>query len=213
MLLEEYISYIRKNFDPEEIDIRVSTLNVHDEQPFLSLNITFDDEDVSPEKILLDLIQFKEIKLQDTVFSDIALLDEHPLLWKYNDFQSSLFFSKATGDQYKLFWELYRAHRGVYEELLPLDTYLNIALLDRSSFLPSFGLFANGPQKLMNIYAECLEGEGVSCSQTNISPPTLWDGSRYTKGFQRPKILFLNKSFIIAEDFILRERIPMDFKG
>ncbi|MGN7825072.1 hypothetical protein ACTJJB_33420 [Chitinophaga sp. 22536] len=210
MLLEEYIFYIRKNFDPEEIDIRVATLNVHGEQPFLNLNVTFDDEDVKPERILLDLIQFREIKLQDTIFSDIALLDEHPLLWKYNDFQSSLFFNKAKRDQYRLFWELYRAHRDVYEELLPLDTYLNIALLDAKDFLPPFGLFANGPQKLMNIYAECLEREGISCSQTNISPPMLWDGSTYTRGFQRPKVLFLNKSFIIAEDFILRERIPIE---
>lgn len=210
MLLEEYILYIEEKFDPEEIDIKISSVSIHTEQPALDLIISLEEEEIRSEKVLLGLINCKEVKLRDAVFSDIQLMHKHPLLWKYNDFQSSLFFNGAAEDQYRLFWSLYRAHRNKYEDLLPFDTYLNTAFLERDYFLPSSGIFAKGPRKLMNIYAECLEKEGIQCSQTNIAPPMLWDGSKYTEGFQHPKILFLNNSFIIADDFILRERIPIE---
>ncbi|MBC9929136.1 hypothetical protein [Chitinophaga qingshengii] len=211
MLLEDFIQYIQKNFDPEEVDIKVSSLNVHVSQPFLALNISLDEgEQIRSERVIFDLTQCKEIKLSDTSFSDIDLVKEHPLLWKYNDLQSSLYFKDVKGDSSTLFWKLYRVHRELYGDLLPLDAYLNTAFLDRSDFLPPFGLFGRGPQKLMNIYARCLEQEGISCSQANISDPVLWDGIKYTDGFQHPKILFLNNSFIIADDFVLRERTPIE---
>ncbi|QJB37201.1 hypothetical protein HF324_04765 [Chitinophaga oryzae] len=207
MQLENLVLDIRKNFDPEEIEIKISSLNIHADQPFLDLWVKLDDEEVRSENVIIDIVGYKDLKLQKDVFSDIDVVNDHPLLWKYNDLNSSLYFNGVAKDPYRLFGKLHRAHRGIYGDLLPPETYWNTVFLERDGFLPPFGLFASGPQKLMDAYARCFEEESVRCSQTAASMPVFWNGTAHMEGFQALKILFLDNSFIIAKDFVLRKRL------
>jgi hypothetical protein len=131
----------------------------------------------------------------------IQINDDHPLLWEFYDTQCQLYYSGHCNDVPKLFYELYKTHKQVF------DNYkcFNISFAgDTNYFLPfqfDNGLLTEGSKKLMLKYTDCLKQNGLEFTIIGESPAKYWNGTEFIIESDNLKVLFFGKGYIIAKDF------------
>ncbi len=134
---------------------------------------------------------------------ELELLDEHPLLWKHNNAQCELYFSKPTSEPYELLNDILETHKrtskGWYEleEFINSSSYISLIELCKSSN----ALFAKGPKNLLQEYSKCLEKFGMQTNMFGERNPKRWTGKHWVDEDQLLSILIIGKSYIIAERF------------
>lgn len=207
MSLEELILVINNNYDPEETSIIIDRFSFRRKSSFVDMDIQLDvGDDARFEQWRLRISGYRASKLINNSFSEILLFKEHPLLWMYNDLQVSLYFEGAIKDPYKFNWTLNQVHQSILNDFIPVNTFVNTELNINNINEPQYGLLARGPKKLMLAYSECLKQEQLNYSFVGEVEPKLWNGERFAHGFQNPKVLVLENSYVIADDFFLEKR-------
>lgn len=172
----------------------------------LEIEITSADEDLQhiPRKWEIKVAGFKECKI-DLIKDDgeIEILTDHPLLWKYNDVQSGLYFYGTCSDPYNLLLELYQVNEKLYEGY---HNFTDIKRLDRLLLQPG-GLIANGPKQLLEQYAALLEKYDLKPSIIGDRTLTEWNGAEHVPASRENKICWIGGNFIIGESF---EFVPVE---
>jgi hypothetical protein len=150
----------------------------------------------------VEAIGHRENRITFDYGEDIRIVVDHPLLWRYTDFQASLYYTGNCTHPEKLFYNIYRVHFGLYGTYVPIEIFLNMNDFVRQ-FQSQGGLLAKGPKQVLTRFAQCLEDAGIEWSIINEHRPTYW-----AEGGLRPerkdlKILLIGQTdtYVIAEDF------------
>ena len=125
----------------------------------------------------------------------------HPVLWEFSDKQSEIYFKGHCDDVDKLFSNLYKLHTSLFGNLLPIENTLNNMYDFNKLIEAENGLLAKGPQKLMNLYGNILEQHNLTYSRIGDKVPTYWDGEKHVTETGNAKVLFIDDSYVIADDF------------
>ena len=139
-------------------------------------------------------LEFSEVVEADVLPSEcgsIYACDEHPLLWDHNQQQASMFFSSVPKQPFELLGRIYQAHERLLEGWRPLSSYFS-AGFDRMKV--GYGLFAQGPQRVMEAYSEAVSGLVLD----SIVPGHTPRGGK--------QVVFFDKQFVICREVSVIER-------
>ena len=131
-------------------------------------------------------------------FADgIELFEEHPLLWPYNQLQTSLYFGRPTKRPYELFEGLYRVHLQETKKWFSFDKYINanVPIIDLCK--STTGQFASGPIKLLEAYKKELESHEMNPTIVGGYNPE--DSTKKEKA--QLKVLVIGDSYVVGETF------------
>lgn len=204
-MLPEKLQTILTEYDPE--DIAISILQVDNENPDPSFKIQVsgfgynDDENYVLEWII-KTVQFRSSRISFDPASSIEISNDDPLLWYYSDKQCSIYFNGSCNDTDKLFLDLYRVHNSIFNGQLNFEETLNQPYNFDSLIQSKNGLLASGPKKLLEKYAPALSRHNIQYSIIGDRVPQYWDGQKHNDETGNAKVLFIDNSYIIADDFV-----------
>ena len=196
-------------------DLKLSIIHVDwDEEP-LTLDFAVrtayqSGEEVVNERWKVEVVGHREDRISFDYGESVLILQEHPLLWKFTDWQCNLYFSGTCADPAKLFYHMYHLHVRLFASFVPFEAFLNLTDFERLFKLQG-GLIAKGPRKLLQQYAKCLEEQGLGWSIIDGYRPTFWNGESHQPESSDLKILLVaqTNTYVIAEDFIFSQQTPM----
>lgn len=128
----------------------------------------------------------------DPSFVDMRIASDDPLIWITDENRSSIHFTDNTANPDQLKVAFVEAHTKLLDIWVEQDLFVN-KLPNHLGILESkFGKFAEGPTRIMEVYAEVLQRFNV---KHNLLP------SRVQKTETNRKVFCLGASFFIAKDF------------
>lgn len=207
-MLPEKLQDILTNHDPE--DIAISILQVDNETPDPSFKIQvsgfgYNDEENYVLEWTIKTERYRSSRISLEAASSIKIIIDNPLLWYYSDKQSSIYFKGFCNDTDKLFLDLYRAHNSIFDGLQNFEETLNQPYNFDSLIQSKNGLLASGPRKLLEKYANVLDSHNIQYSIIGDRVPQYWDGEKHNDETGNAKVLFIDKSYIIADEFFFVE--------
>ena len=149
-------------------------------------------------------IQIEGVR-EDLIKSEFAnklqLLDEHPLLWTYNQVETELYFSNRTEKPHELFVSIYEIHIRETRRWMELTKFINskVSLIELCK--SNSGQFARGPIKLMEKYGEELDKHKMSPSFYGRHNPKRWTDNQWVEETEPLKVLIVGQSYVVAEKF------------
>lgn len=136
----------------------------------------------------------------------IDIKADHPLLWEFTDTQCQLYYNGQCDEPTKVFYDLFMAHKQAFGKYHCFD----ISFFEDTAYFKPFqysnGLLTEGSKKLMVQYGGCLERNGLAYSIISEREPKYWNGEQYIQESKNLKILFMGKTYIIAEDFFFTKQ-------
>jgi hypothetical protein len=141
----------------------------------------------------------------DLIKSDFAkrieLIDEHPLLWPYSQFQTSLYFGRPTSRPYELFVDIYQTHLELTKKWFSFDKFINgnISIIDLCK--SNTGLFASGPVKLLEEYKKVLETHEMNPTIIGGHNPKHWTNDKWVEETEKLRVLIIGDSYVVGETF------------
>jgi hypothetical protein len=135
-------------------------------------------------------------------FADrIELFEEHPLLWPYNQLQTSLYFGRPTKKPYELFEGLYRVHLQETKKWFSFDEYINanVPIIDLCK--SATGLLASGPIKLLEAYKKELESHEMNPTIVGGHNPEHSTNNQWIAEKAQLKVLVIGDSYVVGETF------------
>ena len=132
----------------------------------------------------------------------LQLLEDHPLLWRFNDIQSELYFSQSTDRPYELINSVLEIHRktvGNWYRLNEFINYGNLSFVDLCK--SSNALFAKGPKKILTEYAGVLREFQMKPNLFGDRNPKRWADNKWVDETETLQILIIEESYVIAESF------------
>jgi hypothetical protein len=188
---DDYILYITR------VDYSTESFNV----AFLLETEDIDDKGPIKQKWTITATGLRKNKLSFDFEPFIAIKDEHPLLWEYNDIQCQLYFNGHCKDIPKLFYELYAIHKETFDDFKCFNISFGEGITYFKPFEYSNGLLTEGSKKLMLKYGECLEQNGLEYTILSERPASFWNGENHVPEDGDLKVMFFGKGFIIAKHF------------
>jgi hypothetical protein len=149
-------------------------------------------------------VQVKGVR-DELIKSDTAdkleLFEEHPLLWTYNQRQTNLYFGQSTSRPYELFTDIYAIHLRLTKNWIPFNKNINtnVSIIDLCKS-PS-GLFASGPNKLMEQYQKILMSHDMNPTIVGGHYPKRWKNGYKVDETEIVNVLVLGESYVIGESF------------
>ena len=195
---------ILEKYDPEDFDIVITNVDYKTSEPKLDFQISvqgYNEEDNFVRSWTIETKHHRQSKIFLDSASSLEISKDHPILWKFSDMQSEIYFNGHCSDVDKLFISLYKIHRALFEDLIPFSD--SIRSVDDLSWLmkTTSGLLAQGPRKLMTEYSGLLAQFNLQYSVIGDRIPTYWDGEKHVNEVGNAKVLFIDNSYIIADDF------------
>jgi hypothetical protein len=132
----------------------------------------------------------------DSVGFEVAY--QHPLLLPFNEFQSELYFNGKPESDAKLLADITLCHWRIVEDWFAVGEFLNQIPHFAKSF--EFGLFAQGPDVLMQEYKRILKAHSVDSNIINRRRSQLWNGTCFEDAGTNNAVLFIGDSYVIAND-------------
>jgi hypothetical protein len=203
-VLPKDLSDILENYDPEDFDIVITKINFEDSNPKFDIQLSvigYNDEDDIIRTWTIQTKQYRKSKIFLDYSSTMGISQDHPILWQFSDIQSELYFSGHCADVDKLFVNLYKIHKSFFKDFLPFEETINIDAGFNKLLNTSSGLLAKGPLKLMKQYAGILAQHKLTHSLIEDTIPTFWDGENHVNETGNAKVLFIDNSYIIADEF------------
>lgn len=186
-------------------NIRYSIDQIHfnAEQPLIHLTVSVDpySSEEQLQQWQLEIIGYVYSQLSSGPYHTLNCETEHPLLWPYNDVSCQLYFTGQITEPAALFVALYKVHHDFFGRYIPFEDFLNAACPLTELLKTTSGLLATGPKPLMLNYAACLLRHNATYSIIGERMPDYWDGEKHRNDPRSLKILFMNDSYIIAEQF------------
>jgi hypothetical protein len=203
-VLPKDLTDILENNDPEDIRIAITKINFETSNPNFDIKVTvqgYNNDDNVVRCWTIKTEQYRKSKISLDLASTLDLNQDHPILWQFSDTHSEIYFSGHCSEPDKLFISLYKIHKTLFQDLIPFGDCIR----DANDFnwltnSPS-GLLAQGPKKLMAKYASLLGQHNLEFSIIGDRVPTYWDGEKHVTETGNAKVLFIDNSYIIADDF------------
>lgn len=103
--------------------------------------------------------------------STLQVESEHPLLWRFNKPQRAIYFRGTTASPHALIGAIAEAHVDMVGNWLPLDAFLNSGVRLSELLAGGHGLFADGPQPVLDAYERVLTEHGLAVSPVLLRAP------------------------------------------
>jgi hypothetical protein len=127
--------------------------------------------------------------------------DDDPALWVYTEPSASLYCAGVPeGAADAVLGALYYAHAaavGEAAEEVPFGRELNA----QQALAGGSGLVALGPLPLLRAYEAALVAHGITTSIIGPQAPRRWDGSSWVERSERPRLLTVGASWVVAASF------------
>lgn len=140
----------------------------------------------------------KKHRFQDSASVGFELAYQHPLLLLFNEFQSELYFNGKPESEARLLADIMTCHWRIVNDWFAVSEFLNQVPHFTGSF--EFGLFAKGPDILMQQYERVLLAHNVPSNIINRQRPMIWNGSRFEDASADNAIFFIGESYVVAND-------------
>ncbi len=202
-MLPDRINEIFDTIDFEETGYTVvNSIEFQASDVVLYFEMFLGDDTSEKWKVEIKNIVAHEIRvdLLNRFIFGISFSEDHPILWEFTDYQSSLFFSSLPENPDTLLADIYKLHKTLFDDWVPLEKYLNGKGLYDLCRSP-FGLFAKGSNKLLTEYASILDQHNIVNNLQGMSEPVYWDINQYRKREIPVKLLFFGTSYFVAENF------------
>lgn len=202
-MLPKELSDILEDYDPDDFDIVITKVDrdISNSKFDLQLFVQSNTEENHDRIWTISTKQYRKSKISFEYASTLEISQDHPILWQFSDKQSEIYFNGNCKDIDRLYLNLSNVHKGIFQDLLPFDESLNDTTDFYKLMNASNGLLARGPQKLLKQYEEILEQHSLKCSIIGDRVPTYWDGDKHVTESGNAKVLFVDNSYIIADEF------------
>ncbi|MEX6690183.1 hypothetical protein QTN47_21920 [Danxiaibacter flavus] len=203
-MLPEKLQDILTNHDPEDIAISFLRVDYENENPSFRIQVSglgYNDEKNYFFEWKINTVQYRSSKIYLDTASSIEISNDNPLLWYYSDKQCSMYFKGDCSDSDKLFLDLYRIHNSIFNGQLNFEDSLNQPYNFYNLIQSKNGLLAKGPRKLLEEYATILKRHNIGYTIIGDRIPQYWDGQNHKEEIGTAKILFIDNSYIIADEF------------
>lgn len=204
-MLPEKLQEILKTHDSEDIAISFLQFDNENKGPSFKIEVSgfgYNEEENYVLVWTINTIHHRSSKISFEVASSIEISNDNPLLWYYSDKQCSIYFNGCYNDTDKLFLDLYRIHNNIFKGLLNFEDTLNQPYNFDSLIQSQNGLLASGPRKLLEQYATVLDRYDISYSIIGDRVPQYWDGQKHNEEIGNAQVLFIDNSYIIADNFV-----------
>jgi hypothetical protein len=172
--------------------LHVQTVEQRDEDVFLSLVLTNDEDPDLPENVRITCRAWRENTVVPRHYGSVYLTQDHVLLWDYNQPHVVASFKGQVPDPFVVMGALFERHNELVGKWVPFLKYLNPCMPLSELLRGSHGMLAEGPEPLVLAYAEVLANYGVSVSH-----------HRYGRARdEKLSILILDDAYVIANDFV-----------
>jgi len=171
-----------------------------DENLNLDCSVSFEDDESFPNRFRISCANVFDHQIKFGFVNSIQILEEHVLLWPFNDTEVRLGFRGSAVPVEAVLGSLYQKHHEILGNWFPLDEFMNSDLEPKRVLESGFGVLAEGPLKLLTEYKNVLEGFGISTSVTGHRKHKHWNGSEFLI-FSGGSVLILDDTYIVAEVF------------
>jgi hypothetical protein len=203
MLPNDLIELLEKN-DPEDINIVFTKIDHEKSNPTFEIRLsTQDDGSTIIRHWTIKTEQFRKSRISSDYASSIEIYHDHPILWQFSDIQSQVYFNGTCSDPDKLFVDLYKTHRLLFGDFISFDDTIHRSSDFNKILKYTNGLFATGPRKVISEYANLLGKYNLTYSIIGDRLPTYWDNEKHVTETGSAKVLFIDSSYIIADEFIV----------
>ncbi|MVN23524.1 hypothetical protein GO621_18550 [Mucilaginibacter sp. HMF7410] len=205
-MLPKILKDILENYDPEDLDIVIKKVDYQASNPKLDIQVSvhgYHEQDNFVQRWNIETIQYRQSKFSLDYSSSLEISNDHPILWQFSDYQSSIYFSGNCSDPNLMFIDLYKLHKSLFEGLISFEETLNQGN-DFCNFISNStsGLLANGPKKLLVKYGEILKKYNLNYTIIGDRIPTYWNGEKHETEVGNAKVLFIDSSYIVADEFL-----------
>ncbi|HEY2581584.1 MAG TPA: hypothetical protein VGI43_07250 [Mucilaginibacter sp.] len=129
---------------------------------------------------------------------NIDVYEEHVLLLDYIDNHSELYFNGATKNSDALFIALFQSVTQLTDKISHISKYLFSLESVNELSSQGYGLFARGPKTILDVYARCIEKQGIKPIFIGLFTPS--------HEHKQLRLLEIGNSYFIGESFLF-ERI------
>lgn len=196
MQMKELLATI-DGYPPERLDISLEKIVYTPDVLTMDLLVVkdpYDGDDAIGEAWHVECYGYRCSRIEhDGRFHQISISESAPLLWEYTDPHVHLYFNGAVANPDLFYWEIHQLHEQLYGTHIPMSVLMGEVSFRRMQ-KTSFGLFATGPQQLMEAYAACLGKHGAGYSMI----------SHGTRPTAQVTVLLLGDGYVIAEAFIVK---------
>lgn len=145
---------------------------------------------IDKHRYVIRAVGVQEHRLSVGMFKSARLLDDHPLLYEYNQPPAALFFRGQPDDAHALVVDLFQGYASTFGLWRQIPTYLNVTKPLTDLVQGGGDLVGQMPKPLAEQLAKAFALHGTETKITEDQPP------------QPPqKLLLLDESYIVATTF------------
>jgi hypothetical protein len=143
----------------------------------------------------------REAQLCDSDGDLVLAGSDHVAATQYLVPQCDVTFTGTPVDVARTIGLLWLAHRRVAGSSIAFSRYINDLVQLEELLGGGYGRLADGPEFLIEAYAEVLSGEGMKVALSARRPPKRWSGSAWVLDEPPLAVLVLDGTLIVAADF------------
>lgn len=117
---------LREGEFSSDVYLSLEGIEINNDELILNIQVTYEDDDQVLQLWKVTCTDFKDHKLNVNFFEEFEVLDEHHILWEYNNNSADLFIKGNSNDINQVIGALFCNHLNVVNGQLPLEKYLNI---------------------------------------------------------------------------------------
>ncbi len=137
----------------------------------------------------------KEYLIEQGHFRGVSVLNEHPLLEEYENYNSTIYISSSSSACEAIAIEISEEIKEHYKGWRTVDNYCNTGYGVERIIREGSGLIYEGPPSGAEVVKRVLERHDLSFTVPRVGKPK---GKNY-------KVLFLGGNFVVAEEFSVEE--------
>jgi hypothetical protein len=171
----------------------------------MALDLKVDPCDgTTPRCWSVECSQAFDFKLVRPGAADLALLDDHVLLWPFCQDTASAYFRGSVTDPLRAVGDLHHAHVAATGGWIPFERFFNPVPLPQLLSTEG-GKLGEGPINLLDVYRRVLAAHGTNVEvKFSHAPnyPNYWNGEDWVPVSRAEvKVLLLGDSYIIGREF------------
>ncbi len=169
----------------------ISSLKYINDDLKVMFTLSFGDNETPEQFWQLDIVDIEKERFVRNWATFPEIYSDHFLLYEFIDNYTELYFNGSTSNPEKILIDLYNSHISNYNNDLEFGLGINAPNGMLKLCTNDNGLFARGPKRILNKYAECLNANGI---KTNFI-------SEIESDKKDLKLLIFGDSYFIAKDF------------
>jgi hypothetical protein len=194
--IPDNLEKVFKSYDYEEDGgMVISGLTYQDKDLVVTFNL-FPSSDRQTKQVWeLKIINIAAESFSRSWTTHFSFYSDHFLLYGLIDIHGDLYFNGKAKNPEKLFIDLYRDHLKTYYGDFPFAYGINAAMDIFKLCKDGSGMFARGPERILEKYQTCLAKHNIKSNFVAGS----------TKPEHKLKLLVFGESYFIGEEFLFTE--------